>query len=303
MSTTRPASPKAPATNGLPRGAALLVCTHGTHGAVGAAGQHADVLRRRQVAAEVGACCLKGHPGVGDALAGLSSTTVVLVPLLMADGYAARTLLPRALAEAADDRHRVFLCPPVGLHAGLADIILARGLHRCRQRGWVAAETALVLVGHGTRRNLASTGTAYRQAASVRRSRAFADVAVAFLEAPPLLPDALARLGDRNAVVIGFFADRGMHGEADVPRLLEPFAKVAAYDGPIGIVPEIAEIILAQAEFAASPEPPPVPLPPHEPRLRQRILLAGGPAGQLQGDGGGADDGGLGPRRAEVAAP
>lgn len=283
----------------------LLICAHGAHGVVGTAADHADDLRRRGV--EVGVCCLTGHPSVAEALAGLAAESIVLVPLLMADGYTAQTLLPHALADAGD-RRRIIVASPVGLHPGLADLIRERAKVQCRQRNWTPADTTLILVGHGTRRNPKSTETTRRHAAAVRRTHDFADVGVAFLEAAPSLPAALGGTGGRNTIVIGLFADRGVHGEADLPRLLAPYGDAVAYDGPIGVVPDIADIILAQAmaavrAAAASAEPTPVPLPPQGSRLRQRLLLGRRAAGQLQGDGSRGDDGGLGTRRARVAAP
>lgn len=289
----------------MPQDTALLICAHGAHGVVGIAADHADDLRRRGV--DVGVCCLKGHPSVAEALGGLAAESIVLVPLLMADGYAAQTLLPRALADAGDDR-RIIVAPAVGLHANLADLIESRARDRCRQRSWTRADTALILAGHGTRRNAGSTEAARRHAAALRRSREFADVAVAFLEAAPSLPEALDGLGGRNAVVIGLFADRGVHGEADLPRLLAPCGDAVAYDGPIGLAPDIADIILAQAltvagADAALGEPPPVPLPPKGSRPRQRFLLGRRAPDQFQGDGRRTDDGGLGTRRTRLAAP
>lgn len=283
----------------MPQDTALLICAHGAHGAAGVAADHADGLRRRGIDAR--ACCLKGHPSVAEALSRLTAGSVVLVPLLMADGYAAQTLLPRALANAG---RRVIVAPAVGLHPDIADLISIRARDRCRQRGWTTADTALVLAGHGTRRSAGSTAAARRHAAALRRSRQFAGVSTAFLEVSPALPEALDRLGGRNTVVIGLFADRGVHGEADLTRLLAPYGDSVAYDGPIGTAPKIADIILDQAgACAASAEPPPIPLAPQGSHLQQGVLLGRGAAGQLQGDGGRGDDGGLGPRRIRLAAP
>lgn len=284
----------------MPRDAAVLICGHGAHGAVGTAAVHADRLRRHGV--EVGVSCLKGRPSVAEAIGALTADAIIVVPLLMADGYAAQDLLPRALAE-ADDGRPIFVAPPVGLNPTFPDLIRKRAKDRCRQRNWRPADTALILVGHGTHRNANSTEAARRHATAVRQACDFADVRTAFLEVPPSLPEALDRLGGRNAVVIGLFADRGVHGEEDLPRLAAPYGDRVAYDGPVGTAPEIAEIILAQAASAASAETATVPLAPHGPRQRQRLVLGRGTAGQFQGDGSRDDDGSLGPRRARLAAP
>ena len=278
----------------------MLICVHGAHGAVGTAAVHADRLRRRGV--EVGVACLKGRPGVAEAVRGLTADSIIAVPLLMADGYAAQALLPRALAD-ADDGRPIVVVPPVGLNPALAELIRAHAKGRCRQRDWQPRDTALILVGHGTHRNTRSTEAAHRHAAAIRQTKEFAEVGTAFLEVPPSLPQALDRLGGRNAVVIGLFADRGIHGEEDLPKQAAPYGDRVAYDGPIGTAPEIADMILAQAASAASADTATVPLAPHGPRQRQRLVLSRGTAGQFQGDGSSGDDGGLRSRRARLAAP
>jgi sirohydrochlorin cobaltochelatase len=261
----------------LPDDVALLICAHGVRGGPGVAAMHVDAVRRRCVAVEVAGCCLRGQPSIAHALAGLSAGTIMVVPLLMADGYAMQVLLASAQRDVTADRAGIIVCPPIGMHPGLADIICSRAAHACQCRGWATEETALVLVGHGTNRTPRSGLTAHRHATAIRRRRAFATVSVAFLDAPPALPEALTRGGDRNTVVVGLFADRGVHGEDDVRRLLATsFGGSVVYDGPIGTALEVADVILDQARLAgfdpvrrtgAWPERPSPPLAPQEANL------------------------------------
>jgi sirohydrochlorin cobaltochelatase len=251
MSTTRSIDPKAPAIRRLPDDAALLICAHGIRGSPGMAELHADALRRRGVAPEVETCCLRGQPSVAQAIAELSASTIMIVPLLMADGHAMQVLSASAQRDMTPDRTSIILCQPIGMHVGLADIICTRAARACQCRGWATEETALVLVGHGTNRTLRSGSTAHRHAAAIRHRRAFATVSVAFLDMPPSLPEVLSRGGYRNTVVVGLFADRGVHGEDDVLGLLAmSFGGSVVYDGPIGTAPEVADVILDQARFA-----------------------------------------------------
>jgi sirohydrochlorin cobaltochelatase len=254
MSTTRSIAPRAPATDGALDDVALLICAHGVHGGVGVAARHADDLRRRRVVAEVASCCLKGRPHIGQALAELSADRIVVVPMLMAAGHTMQALLP-ALQACGAHPGRVVLARPVGLHAGLAAVIHRRGARLCRSRGWPTEQTALVLVAHGTSRNADSAEAAYRHAAAIRDAGAFADVVVAFLANSPRVPDALVQAG-RNAIVIGLFADRGVHMERDIPFLLAPFGGSVIYDGPVGAAPELSDLLLAQATAAMADRPP-----------------------------------------------
>jgi sirohydrochlorin cobaltochelatase len=245
MSSTRSIAPKAPVTNGARSDAALLICAHGVHGGPGVAAVHAETLRRRGVAAEVAACCLKGHPTPGEALAALRAPTVFVLPFLMADGYAARTLLPSALATAPGGADRIRLCPPIGADPRLADAIAEHAMRSCRERGWRPADTALIIAGHGTPRCPTSDRTAHAHAHTIGKRGPFAEVAVAFLEGSARLPDLLPRFSGRKAVVVGLFADRGVHGEEDLRRLLHSCHEMT-YAGPLGVGDGIADIMMGQ---------------------------------------------------------
>ena len=92
MSTTRSASPPAPATD-----TALLLCAHGARGVAGAASAHAQALDASGRFAAVEACALYGEPELEAALDHLSAPKARLVPFMMAEGYTLDTL--RALTR------------------------------------------------------------------------------------------------------------------------------------------------------------------------------------------------------------
>jgi len=248
MSSTRPASPRAPATD--PRRAGLLICAHGRDGGPGIAETHAAALAARGAVAEARACCLKGRPTVAEALAALSADRILLVPLLMEEGYTARTRLPDALDAAGAAGSRLRVAPPLGTAPELAALLGARAEAACAARGWTPAETALLVVGHGTPRDPRSGAVLDGQVARLTATGAFAHVGAAFLERPPTVAQAVAALPAGPCVAVGFFADAGSHGEADVPRLLAEAAPDAAYAGPVGTDPAITDLILALARNA-----------------------------------------------------
>jgi len=233
-----------------------VICAHGARGGSAAAAAHARVLAGRGVFASVRACALLGAPSLDETLAALADEAVLLLPFLMADGYTARRVLPRRLAEAGI---APTVRPPLGTHPGLASVIAAAA----RAHG-AGRESALLLIGHGSGRDPASTGTARAHAARLAASGAFAAVATAFLDAPPGIAEALAGLGARPVVAVGLFADAGTHGDDDAPRRLAAARPDALYAGAIGPRPEIADLILAHATGAPWPatqaaEPPVAP--------------------------------------------
>ena len=248
MSTTRSASPREPATEPPDRETTLLLVAHGAGPGSAAAVRHAAAIAELERFAAVRTACLKGAPGLEETLAEIASKRVVLLPLLMAEGYSYDMLSRRATAV-----RPVALCRPVGASSRLATVMAAMAQDCCRDRGWAPSDSAVVLVGHGTARHAASSATAEAQVAHMAAAKSFARVAVAFLEAPPDLPQVLVDLAPLPTVIVGFFADRGVHGDVDVPRLIAAAGVPAVYAGPVGDRPELVEVLLAQLETARQP--------------------------------------------------
>lgn len=240
---------RAPATERRLRAAALVLCAHGIRGGVGAATEHAARIAARGLFAEVHACALKGRPGLREVIGAVGAPEIVFAPLLMAEGYTLQAMLQR-LEGAAAQPTRLTVCRPIGVHPRLAEMIGGKARALCATRGWRPADTALLIVGHGTERHPDSGATARRHAAQIRAQGMFAEVATAFLDERPHVPEALEELDPRPCVAVGLFVDAGEHGEEDIPALLAPAAERALYAGPIGPDPLVTELILDQAHAA-----------------------------------------------------
>jgi sirohydrochlorin ferrochelatase len=228
----------------------VVICVHGIHGGLGSAARHVAAIAGLGRFSEVRLCCLNGQPALGDVLGRMRAETIYLVPLLMAEGYTLAERLRPALAGLPDDGKRVVVCRALGANPRLADVISEIARRTCRTRGWSPRETGIIVVGHGTPRCPNSGDTAIGHARRIARRGAFAEVGVAFLDQPPNFRDALAGIESRHVVVVGLFADRGAHGERDLLRLVSESGRDAAYAGPLGVSPEITEIILDQVEDA-----------------------------------------------------
>lgn len=239
MSTTRSVSPKAPATRPAANRAGLLIACHGVDGGPGIGLSHAAAIERRGLFAEVRVGCLKGRPSLVEAARGMRSQEIFLVPLLMAEGYT----LERALAGLPP---RLLVCRPVGANPRLADVLAAAARRSCHLRSWEPEQTTLLVMAHGTKRHPHSGATALRHVQALRRGGGFAAVGSAFLDQAPTLGQALAERTTDQVVVVGFFADRGTHGESDVRRLLAETGGATAYAGPVGTAAELPGLILDQ---------------------------------------------------------
>jgi sirohydrochlorin cobaltochelatase len=203
---------------------------------------HARALDRRGALAPVGVCALYGAPRLEAWLDQLGEEAVRLVPFMMAEGYTFDRLRERVAAH--PNGTRIQVARPVGVHPGLSGLIARRAHGACLEAGWDPAETALLLVGHGTTRHAASTRTAKAHARRLARDGGFAEVATAYLDDDPGVADAVSRLRAPACVSVGFFTDAGDHGRDDVPELLAQTARPTRYAGPIGPQAPMRRIIL-----------------------------------------------------------
>jgi sirohydrochlorin ferrochelatase len=151
-------------------------------------------------------------------------------------GYSARTLAP------------------LGLDPSLPPLMMREALAAAARGAFDPLLARLLVVGHGSnsRPNGASARATRRAAQLLAASRTFADISVAFLEEPPFLTDGLADRS-RPTVVLGFFSGEGLHALEDVPAAIAELSASAVYTGPIGALPEIADIIARAIDAAASP--------------------------------------------------
>jgi sirohydrochlorin cobaltochelatase len=238
----------------VPDDEALLLVAHGSarYPDAGRVVQaQAARLRQAEPGRQVAVGLLNGAPSVAEAVATLTAPTVRVVPFFMEDGYFTRVAVPRALGGAAG---RIRLCPPVGVHDGMAGLIAGCVRAGCTKLGLDPAELAVVVVGHGSARTPGRALALHRHAARVDQDGGFARVEAACLEEAPFLADVLCALRGQTIGVVGFFAGEGGHVLDDVPRLIAA-EQAACVPGSIKIHnfgsaadnPGMTEIILAQA--------------------------------------------------------
>jgi sirohydrochlorin cobaltochelatase len=199
------------------------------------------------------AACLRGEPSLETVLDGCGGQPIVVLPLLMAEGYILDWLKRRLDAYAAAD---TLLLPPVGADAGLAPILHRMAREEAQMAGWRLAETTLLLIGHGTPRHPASGRTLEAQAVRLRAAGGLAAVESAYLEQEPRLEERARALSGRPVVACGFFVDAGPHGRGDVEAILAGFPSIR-YAGVVGERPQIVQLLarIAQPAFGHGLQP------------------------------------------------
>jgi sirohydrochlorin cobaltochelatase len=201
----------------------------------------ANLLRARNLFAEVRECFWQVEPSVDGVLAQTRAERVFVVPFFTSEGYFTRQVLPRALGLRLADgwsfpltqrlrRQFVCYCPPVGSHPSITGALLARAEDAVSggapSAGPQPEEIALFLAGHGTGRNSNSRRAVEQQVQRIRALRRYAEVHGVFLEEPPGIGDCYRLARVRNIVLVPFFLSDGLHAREDIPVLLGEPASV-----------------------------------------------------------------------------
>ncbi len=231
---------------------ALLLIGHGSRryqdaGAVIV--RHAEAVRRDGQFSQVEIALLNGAPSVAEALAEIGKRAIRVVPFFMEDGYFSQVAVPRAL-----DGRPAVMCPPVGVHDGMAGLIERQALAACAELGVPSRTAAVLVVGHGSANAPGRALALHRHTARVAATELFARAEAACLEEVPFVADALHGLRAHPVVVIGFFANQGGHVRDDVPGLIAaeqaargPAGAEVRFHGVVTDDPMMVQIIVDQA--------------------------------------------------------
>lgn len=228
----------------------LLLAAHGERRADA---DNAGVVRlarsiaSKGVAEEVSFGFIKGSPTVDDAITSLLSRDVVVYPLFLSDGYFTRVALPRLVehAKGRDATRTIGILPPLGLEPALADVIADEAVAAARAHANLPAETSIVLLAHGSKRDQASRVAAERLADRIRQRQRFCETRIALLEETPSLADAIEGLSG-PIIVVGLFAGEGMHGADDAMRLVAELKRDdVRLIGPLGTFARIEAVIVS----------------------------------------------------------
>ncbi|MBT3360115.1 MAG: hypothetical protein HN403_10870 [Rhodospirillales bacterium] len=228
-------------------GAALLLAAHGSssqpEGAITVL-RHAETIRNRNLFAEVHAAFLRQPPELDKSLNQIKASEIYVVPLFASPGHMARTAVPRALGP--DDRVRY--CDALGTHASIPRIIGGQIERASEQAHLKAAETDVVLVGHGTDRDPASENQTRHVAARLNELGVAAKVHALFLEIEPLVDNWTDHVRGEHVIVVPFLIGSGHHALEDLPKRLGAPGRRVIQCPPVGDEPEIAESIIGLVE-------------------------------------------------------
>ncbi len=252
--------------------------------------QHAAELRRRRIFAEVREAFWKQEPHIKKVLVELTVPRIFIVPLFISEGYFSTEIIPKELGFASvPDNLKLKIknsalnyCRPVGSHASMTRVILARAEEVMQKfpfpRAPKPADTTLLIAGHGTERNANSRKAVERQVELIRELNIYAAVAAVFMEEEPFIKGCQQSVRTKNIVVVPFFISDGLHAVEDIPVLLgeperivkerlaagqptwrnptEKDGKLVWYSSSVGTEPLMADVILERVQEAATNSAP-----------------------------------------------
>lgn len=242
---------------------ALVLAGHGSHISPETAGivwGYVDALRRMGVAEEVTAAFWKEQPEFAQVLGTLTAETIVVVPLFTATGFYTNKVIPAAMGLDGTVTQRgsrtIHYTPALGTHPMLDAVVTRRVKDAMQAYDLLPQQTAVAIIGHGTRRSETTRLTTQNQAETIRQAGLAAQVVDAYLDDDPDLPSIYQRTEAQNLVVVPYFLASGSHVTYDVPRALglpddEMTAQVQGrhvyYTAPIGTADVILQVILELA--------------------------------------------------------
>jgi sirohydrochlorin cobaltochelatase len=207
---------------------ALILAAHGSKEVTTAAAateRLADVIRARHIFAEVACCFWKEKPFLADFLSLVSARQVAVLPNFAGEGHFTQEILPRemGLSGAVTEREgrKIFYCPPLGSHPGLATLVERRIEHVLHERELFREDCALIIVGHGSRKPGGASGTA-KLLAKHFQDAGFVRTQAMFLEEEPFASQWREMAGRHHPVVIlPFLIGEGAHERRDIPQIFD----------------------------------------------------------------------------------
>lgn len=195
---------------------------------------------------------------------------VIVVPVMTSEGYYLKKLPEQFQQNRHADKFLLRMTPVVGMHSRIPVLMAERIRNHMSDLGIEPGDTTIVIVGHGTRRNPDSGTSTFELTEAVKTQLATTcsglTFATAFLDQDPELGVVARAVETRHAIAMPFLISLGPHMTEDVPAAFGlPTGPMIEFplknrndlrgddwgvnycDGPLGMYPELADIVLEMA--------------------------------------------------------
>ncbi|MCY4021738.1 MAG: hypothetical protein OXG39_20230 [Chloroflexi bacterium] len=206
---------------------ALILAGHGSHISPNTAGvvwNYVDRLRALGAAGEVTACFWKEPPATHQVLDTVQARQIFVVPVFTAQGYFTSAVIPSEMAlhgpVTRRDGRTITLTRPLGEHPAMTSVVRNIVRKYIDEHDLDRADTAVAIIGHGTRRNPNSRDTTRYQAKVLRDMNWVGEVVDVYLDDEPEIPSIYQTTSAGNIIALPYFLAPGSHVSIDVPRAL-----------------------------------------------------------------------------------
>ena len=196
----------------------------------------ADQMRDLDDFDEVAVAFVREEPRVEGAIERCSGEQVVVVPILMSQGYFADRVIPEKLGLAEGEiggasrvaGREVVYTEAIGTHPAMVEVVEARVREVLGGAPEAPGGFTIVVAGHGTTEHADSSGSTERVAAELADRGGWGEVRAGFLDEPPGIAEAVGDAECGQVVVVPFFIAEGPHVAEEIPALL---GSDASFDG------------------------------------------------------------------------
>ena len=240
---------------------ALILAGHGSTKNVDSSRftrETAHRIRERGIFGEVRSAFWKEQPSYADAIQGLKTKKVVVVPWFLASGYFTTKILQREFAETAGVECRV--TEPIGSRPEILGHFQKRAERLLAVKNWKPNHVSLLVASHGTPLHSGSRGAAVGLAEQLAKD-GYRTARAVFLEEEPKIANWRVLVQEGPVVVLPHFLAGGLHGSEDVPELLgisgsgegwyRSERSEVGYGEPLGRPEEVEELIIELAAAKA----------------------------------------------------
>ncbi len=210
---------------------------------------HAATIESEKLFSNVYTVFLMGGDDFGIVAKNITARHIIIVPIMMSDGYLVDVVTQKINAElkSLDRVVNIRVSDPVGTHDGIAGIVAELAENTLIRHNHLPKLSSVLLVAHGAKERPESKSGAMQHLMRVRNGQSFADVHLALLEEEPFLEDVVNNIPGPCAVV-GLFAAPGGHAINDVQKVLANCKRSDLYDaGPIGMDKRVTQIAIDRA--------------------------------------------------------
>ncbi|TFE70756.1 sirohydrochlorin ferrochelatase [Methylacidiphilum sp. Yel] len=187
---------------------------------------NAEKIRNKKLFENVYETFWKEEPSFHQTLLSIPSSFIYVVPFFLSHGFFTAKVIPAEMGIEGPmtrmGKKMVHYCRAVGENPRVSELII-EAINRAidfKMASSILSESALLLVSHGTKKNVHSKETTYLHWNILQKKGIFKECHVFFLEEEPRISSWKEYVRSKYIFAVPFFISEGDHSYVDVPKLM-----------------------------------------------------------------------------------